>query len=164
MLTCVPALITLCNPNEVMYPTLAMLLKACKRKPPIVSLRHRRLPITTDVLYKICAVFNGGYVLTWRDKLMCAACTLAFFAFMRCGEFTVRGSSSAELYLCIDDVDFSSSDGYMNVFLRSSKADPFKRGCLPQYMQMPRPCAQFVLCDGTYKLETLWSLNPRTYF
>ena len=93
------------NSNGVTYPTLAMLLKACERKPPIVSLRHRRLPITTDVLYKICAVFNGGYVLTWRDKVMCAACTLAFFAFMRCGEFTVRGGSSAESYLCIDDVD-----------------------------------------------------------
>ena len=118
----------LCGSKGVVYPTLAMLLRACKRGPLIVGLRHRRLPVATDVLCRVCAVFNEGCVLTWRDEVMCAACTLAFFTFMRCGEFTVRGGSSAESYLCIDDVDFSSTGGHMNVFLRSFKADPFKLG------------------------------------
>ena len=62
-----------------------------------------------------------------------AAFTLAFFAFLRCSEFTYRGTSSYSLSfdLSVSSVSFEPNltcPQRMSVFLESSKTDSSLRG------------------------------------
>ena len=47
-----------------------------------------RQPITATVLDK-CSVLNARYLTPYMDCLLLAACIIAFFGFLRCGECTV---------------------------------------------------------------------------
>ena len=92
-----------------------------------------RLPITAQILKSILTanqVFFGTYV----DLLMKTACAVAYFGFMRCGEFTC----STTLFdpcvnLCMSDVSIylqANIPVRATVFLKSSKTDPFRHGCV----------------------------------
>lgn len=91
-----------------------------------------RLPITADMLRQVLlglpsASGRNGAVLR-------AACTLAFAAFLRCGEFTVPSASSdfsAALHLTPRSIQwFPSFESPTHFTLRipASKTDPFRLG------------------------------------
>ena len=51
-----------------------------------------RLPITGHILARVCSLLTKGVFGPYMDLLLQAACNLAFFAFLRCGEFTSPSS------------------------------------------------------------------------
>ena len=89
-------------------------------------------PVTPGVLLDIQPVLRSwlgehDYSMVW------AAFTLAFFAFLRCGEFTYQGTSKfrPQFDLSTDCVSFYPSLvclQQMSVFLKASKTDYFRTG------------------------------------
>ena len=55
-----------------------------------------------------------------------AACIVAFFGFLRCGEFTVLSSFNPEFNLCLSDVQILQDR--ILITLKKSKTDPFRQG------------------------------------
>ena len=117
--------------SKELTPKLEMVLRgikkqAAKNKPP-----HVRLPITIEVMAKIKEVLqkdptNEVNILFW------AACALAFFGFLRCGEFTVPSQSEYDpsTHLSLDDIAIDSADSpsVIQVSIKQSKTDPFRKG------------------------------------
>lgn len=90
---------------------------------------QKRFPIKFDLLKSMCQVFNRGIFSPCVDLMLLCACTMAFFGFMRCGEFTVRSSSlSLQNVLCLKDIRFSEDLLSFYVLLKTSKTDPFRLG------------------------------------
>lgn len=77
--------------------------------------------------------------------MMWAACTSAFFAFLRIGETTVPDVSSydPQMHLSILDTTFdhSSAPTVMFVNIKASKIDPFRKG-----VTLPRDRTYHLLC------------------
>ena len=116
--------------SKELTPKLEMVLRgikkqAAKNKPP-----HVRLPITIEVMAKIKEVLqkvptNEVNILFW------AVCALAFFGFLRCGEFTVPSQSEYDpsTHLSLDDIAIDSADSpsVIQVSIKQSKTDPFRK-------------------------------------
>ena len=69
--------------------------------------------------------------LASQDKLMLwSAFTLAFFAFLHSSEFTSPSSTHFNpcVHLSHSDISFNT-DGSLSLQLKSSKTDPFRKGC-----------------------------------
>ncbi|XP_006818763.1 uncharacterized protein LOC102809223, partial [Saccoglossus kowalevskii] len=66
---------------------------------------------------------------------------VAFFGFLRCGEFTVRsyGAFNREFHLCIEDVSFQG-DAQVFLRLKSSKSDQFREGVVIRLFRNDRMC------------------------
>ena len=68
----------------------------------------------------------------YDNILLWAACCLAFFGFLRCGEFTVPSQTSydKDAHLSINDIalDSRSSPTVVIVTIKQSKTDPFRQG------------------------------------
>ena len=93
----------------------------------------QRLPITFEVLQKLCTVLKKGAVTNFVDHMLLAACTLAFYGFLRCGEFT-RKTQKQSIFVQIRDIHFQNDKSKYSLNLRSSKCDPFKKGiCIDIY-------------------------------
>jgi hypothetical protein len=78
------------DPFAAVMPRLDYVMKGIKRVRATSGKGVReRLPITPDILLRL----KGVWVQTAHDpdtKLICAACCLCFFAFLRVGEMTTR--------------------------------------------------------------------------
>ena len=90
-----------------------------------------RLPITPSILLGLKREWEKGPIT--EDRLMIwAACTLAFFGFLRIGEMTVSDGSSydPQVHLSVDDITFdhSSAPTVMFINIKASKTDPFRKG------------------------------------
>lgn len=112
--------------NGIMFPRLTLLLNSIKR---IQGMHTRtRLPITFPILTKICQRLRKGVFNNFIDCLIETACIVAFFAFLRCGEFTVisHDKFDTSFNLCFSDVIFYSN--YVILRLKESKTDPFRKG------------------------------------
>ena len=91
--------------------------------------RKTRLPITFNILCKIVNHLRKGVFSPYIDIMLEAACTLAFFGFLRCGEFTKTTNQFTPIpYLTFGDIKFHDNNNYFSVHLRSSKTDPFRQG------------------------------------
>jgi hypothetical protein len=88
--------------------------------------KRTRLPITIDILTKMCILLDQGMFDEFTDCMIMSACTLAFFGFLRCGEFTVDDRFIAANNLCVDDVKLFND--HLIVTLKRSKNDPFRKG------------------------------------
>ena len=110
-------------------PHLEYVLKGIRRGLPAHS-RPKRLPITPYILRIIHKVWSQDPVD--HDKVMLwAACCLAFFGFLRCGEFTcpcLGAYSPTMLYPTDIRVDSHVNPQCLAVHLRQSKTDPFGAG------------------------------------
>jgi len=108
---------------------LEYVLKGIRRGLPAHS-RPKRLPITPYILRIIHRVWSQDPVD--HDKVMLwAACCLAFFGFLRCGEFTCPclGAYSPTMLSPTDiRVDSHVNPQCLAVHLRQSKTDPFGAG------------------------------------
>ena len=92
---------------------------------------HKRLPITPDILLKVCQAWESegpshDQVMLW------AATTLFFFGFMRSGEITVPADNAFDpgTHITFEDlsVDNTANPQFVKLRLKSSKTDPFRRG------------------------------------
>lgn len=86
-----------------------------------------RLPITSNILEIILSVLGQGVFSPFTDIMLQCACSVAFYGFLRCGEFTTRQLPfNPDLGLCIGDVSLLQNK--VSVTLKSSKTDPFRKG------------------------------------
>ena len=100
-----------------------------------------RLPIDVEMLANMCSVLDSGLFGPFTDAMLKAACTMAFFGFLRCGEFTVdcERKFDAENNLCITDLEID--DKLLRITLKKSKTDPFRRGItIPIYANDTLTC------------------------
>jgi len=69
---------------------------------------------------------------TYDNIMLCAACCLAFFGFLRVSEFTVPTQhdfdESTHLSLSDISVDNRSNPRLVKVHIKQSKTDPFRQG------------------------------------
>ena len=84
----------------------------------------------------------------YDNVLLWAACCLAFFGFLRCGEFTVPLQTDYDLdtHLSLTDItlDNKVSPSVIQVKIKQSKTDPFRQGTWAGrekvYVQFRRLC------------------------
>ena len=91
--------------------------------------RPNRQPITKQHLF---AIKHFLVISQYRlpDKIMLwSMCTLAFFGLLRVSEYTSPTPSTfnSSLHLTFSDVTFDN--GFLIVFIKASKTDPFRQGC-----------------------------------
>ena len=101
-----------------------------------------RLPVTVDIMMVIFRSLD----LSLPDHCMFwAACTLAYFGFLRSAEFTVANLASflPSIHLELADVavDSMSSPSCLRLRIKVSKTDPFRKGC---FLHIGR--GEFPLC------------------
>ena len=106
---------------------LNLTLRGVKRKKPQTG--DARLPITPLILQKILEVVRRD-PQNYTNLMMWAACCLGYFAFLRCGEFTVNGKFDSTVHLSDQDiaVDDYNSPTILSILLRQSKTDQDKVG------------------------------------
>ena len=101
--------------------------------------KGKKQPITYTVLENIHRILSEGCISPYVDTLMKAVCCIAFFGFLRCGEFTVTGQFNSTVHLCIDDIAFHTEDAleHLQLKLKVSKCDPFRKGILLSLHKLP---------------------------
>lgn len=124
--------------------SLDLVLRGIRKQPK--GPRNKRLPITVGILLRLHKVLNGRVFGKYTDSLMKAVCSLAFFGFMRCGEFTtLTNTFQTEVHLCLGDLILEHKQGKihtMKLNLKVSKTDPFREGCSISYHCVDSPvCA-----------------------
>lgn len=89
-----------------------------------------RLPVTPEVL---CIVQAGLDLSSFDDCMLWAACTLAYFGFLRSAEFTVASLAAFDpsIHLTVQDiaVDSAKMPSCLQIHIKASKTDPFRQGC-----------------------------------
>ena len=107
---------------------LEYILKGIRRDGAISSATHRRerLPVTPILLRKIFSVWRERSDLGDAKMLWAAAC-LAFFAFLRVGEFTSQTinkfDSNVDLSVSDISVDEARPPSMVFIHLKQSKTD-----------------------------------------
>ena len=93
--------------------------------------RKDRQPITPSILSRLFSVWEGRPDLREAKMLWAAAC-LAFFGFLRVGEFTAPGVSQfdEETHLSVTDVSVNNTQSPSMIFIRlkQSKTDQWRKG------------------------------------
>ena len=88
--------------------------------------RSPKMPITGDILVKLCQCLDSGYFDVFTNSLMKAVILLAYFGFLRCGEFAVSKTFQNDVNLTFDDIRIN--DDHLTIYLKQSKTDPFRKG------------------------------------
>ncbi len=100
------------------------ILEGCRRDNPGVD---NRLPITSDILKRLISVLMAICKSQYEYLLFRAAFALAFFGFLRVGEFTCSSKkASSERILSIQDVSFQGQGSLQTsllITIRYSKTD-----------------------------------------
>ena len=74
----------------------------------------------------MCTLLRKGVFNLFIDSLLEAACVIAFFGFLRCGEFTVLDQFDSDTNLSYNDVQVTNECIFL--LLKKSKTDPFRYG------------------------------------
>lgn len=91
--------------------------------------KNTRQPITGAILQAVCKQLNRGLFGNYVDSLMKTACLLAFFGFLRCGEFTCKyGKFDPQVDITFQDV--VTYHDHVSITIKASKTDPFRLGCV----------------------------------
>lgn len=133
-------------------------LKSVRRSQP--QNHPRRLPIDIDMLKRIVEYLDKGCFGNFDDALMKSCCTLAFFGFLRCGEFTVKDDFSENDNLCLTDVLISSDS--VTVTLKTSKTDPFRKGITINIHATKNNVCPLLALESYIKLRNLKNLPKQT--
>ena len=105
---------------------LPLILRGIKKSQSNVS--RERLPITTDELKDLCFLLSRGVFSPFLDLMLECIFKMAFFGFLRCGEFTCQSQVNSKQVVKIQDISVGSDFGSYVFCLRSSKCDPFSKG------------------------------------
>ena len=114
------------------WPQLDQVMRGVKRVEAEKGIKKReRLPISPSILTQLKQAWSpSGH--THDTKMVWAACTLCFFAFLRAGEMTVPDNQAFDesVHLCVKDiaVDDSNNPSMVQIRVKQSKTDPFRRG------------------------------------
>jgi hypothetical protein len=103
---------------------LQTMLKGVKRHSTTVT--RPRYPITFPILCKMCDRLAAGFFSPNTNLMLLAACSAAFFGFLRCGELTVTNTFDSAVNICVGDVTFYAD--FVLLHLKTSKTDPFRHG------------------------------------
>lgn len=104
---------------------LDLMLTGLKKSHP--STTRKRMPITYPVLVQLCAHVSECQP-RYNAIMLRAVFSVAFFGFLRCGEFTANSNFDHELHLCVGDVTFDTQEAKVTIHLKTSKTDPFRKG------------------------------------
>ncbi len=120
------------NPFQEAHPQLDLLMRGIAREESRQPGRAKpRLPITPNILRKIKGVW-GKAAQDPDTTMMWAACCVAYYGFLRAGEFTVPSDNGYDpgAHLGKRDVAFNrlKKPSMMRVTIRQSKTDPFRKG------------------------------------
>lgn len=128
--------------------------------------QNKRLPITAAILNRLYAVLDGKLFDTYKDVLVKAACSLAYFGFLRCGEFTTYCNVfDPEANLCLGDLTFefkSNKPVSMNLFLKASKTDPMRQGCTIRYFAVKGVICPVESLHKFLQLRLLLNRDPQS--
>lgn len=102
-----------------MHAILGGVKRAC------VKTSRPRYPVTFNILKDVCTYLRCNSN-SFQELMMQTACVVAFFGFLRCGEFTVKTYFDHTVHLCVSDL--SITDDYVILNLKRSKTDPFREG------------------------------------
>lgn len=87
-----------------------------------------RLPITLELLKQLVETLPGICHDTYETKLFRAAYLLAFFGFLRIGEFALSTGNGVHSILQVTDVQFQANYSKLLVLIKSSKTDQDRKG------------------------------------
>lgn len=109
---------------------------------------RKKLPITFDILVKLYRHMKVKHSLqTDLNFIMRTACVVAFYGFMRCGEFTCKQTFDPVVNLCISDITFES-EHQVNIVLKASKTDIFRQTVtIKLFKQFGEICPYKLLTD-----------------
>lgn len=107
--------------------------------------RRVRYPITFNVLSVMCGLFTR-----FVDATIETACIVAYFGFLRCGEFTCGATFNSSFNLCVGDVTFAGD--HLILMLKTSKTDPFRYGIpIKLFCNTKLVCHKCVLSDYVHQ-------------
>ena len=119
------------DPNLDSFPVLGYVLRGIRRCPSSPP-QPRRRPITPEILFALFEAWSHVPQESQHDAAMLwAACCVAFFGFMRAGEFTCpswQAYTPDNLSPGDITVDSRHSPSVISIHLRHSKTDPFGSG------------------------------------
>ena len=101
-----------------------------------------RLPVTADIMLRFFELLNSNvFIGEYERLLMKAALSIAYFGFLRCGEFTTHTNKfDPEVNLCLGDVVIDNSNPQeAYITLKASKTDPFRCGVTVSYFKVNSP-------------------------
>ena len=92
------------------------------------NVTKERLPITSSILKELCILLAKGVFSPFVDIMLQCSFKLAFFRFLRCGEFTCRHLNDEFSTVLIQNITMDPNKQFFIFHLRSSKCDPFRQG------------------------------------
>ena len=118
------------DPQMGSMPRLEYVMKGLKRL-AAPALGRQRLPVTPEILGQLKRVWQ-----TWPDQrdavMLWAAATMCFFGFLRAGEVVAPNDAgfNRSIHLTYSDVkvDSHTAPSYLEVRIKASKTDPFRKG------------------------------------
>lgn len=111
--------------NDFANSRITTQLNAVKRSQETCT--RPRHPITASVLSQMCLLLKNGYISPFVDILLKAVFVTSFFGFLRCGEIAIsQPEFDPSKHICLNDVTFCET--HVQLLLRSSKTDPYKKG------------------------------------
>ena len=124
----------------------------------------QRLPITAAIMTRIHSTVvqnpNDYHII-----MIWAACSLAFFGFLRCGEFTIPSISDfdPQAHLTIDDIaiDNHITSSTIHVRIKQSKTDPFHKGV---YLFLEKTDEVICPIKGTLPCLAIRGSTPGPFF
>ena len=120
------------NPFDQPMPRLDLVMRGIKSAQGKQGLTPRqKLPITPVILRQLRGLWCGPSQ-GFREALLWAASVTCFFGFMRAGEITLKSKESFDptYHLSLEDLaaDSLSDPSFIQLTLKGSKTDPFRRG------------------------------------
>ena len=117
--------------SSQLTPCLQLILKGIQRNQATSHPPRVRLPITLQIMRSIYDLLTNQ-PHSYTNILIWAACSLAFFGFLRVSEFTIPSDADYddECHLSLADVsvDNRGNPQLLRVKIKQSKTDPFRRG------------------------------------
>lgn len=105
---------------------LYLVLRAIKRQQ--APRPKTRRPITAPILRDLVRYLGTKSLFgLFTDAMMAAAITMAFFGFLRAGEFCITDTSHSE-FLSASDIHWEPDYTGFTIHLQRSKTDPFRQG------------------------------------
>ena len=105
---------------------LQIILRGIKRSQN--NIRKVRLPITSFILKQLCDLLDKGFMSPQIDLMLQCIFKVAFYGFLRCGEFTCNANES--MFLRMRDINVDVENAFFTLNLPCSKTDPFRQGVL----------------------------------